>query len=681
MPLFALTTFLSAFLLFQIQPMTAKVILPWFGGSAAVWTNCMLFFQGLLLAGYGYSDLVIHRLNPKQQAIVHTTLLTSCLLLLPVLPGPEWKPAGEENPTLHILVLLAGTVGLPYLMLSTTGPLIQAWYARSHPGGTPYRLFALSNLGSMLALLTYPPLVEPYLATNLQGFTWSGLFVLFTMLCLSAAWRSSRFEPAKSEDTLTETADQPPTPLQKFQWILLAACPSLLMLAVTNHLTQDVAAIPFLWIVPLTIYLLSFILAFDAPRWYVRGLFLALTAPALGGMAYMQWSDSKEFDIRLVIAAFAAALLVACMVCHGELARRKPSPRHLTGFYLMLSIGGALGGLFVGVVAPYVFPSNFELPIGVALCALLVYWVALDDGGEDWRATYITIPSLLLIVGVVALCVFLARTMRDEIAGYVTAQRNFYGTLRIREHDAGSYDGYRSLLHGSINHGEQWTHPSRQREPVTYYCRDSGIGRVMMARRTGIPQKVGVLGLGAGTMAVFGRAGDEYRFYEINPLVPGLARKYFTYLTNCPAKLDIAMGDGRLSLERESPQQFDVLMMDAFSGDSIPIHLVTVEAFAAYFRHLKPDGIIVVHISNKYLDLEPVIAAASRQMGKASVLVDSDEDEDGVCFGTTYVLVANTMATLQSPLLKGAGRPAKTKPGVDAWTDSYSNLYRIVKSD
>jgi len=684
MLLYALTIFLSAFLLFQVQPMIAKAILPWFGGSAAVWTTCMLFFQVDLLLGYGYAHFVIRRLTPRAQAVLHSALLTGCMLLLPVLPGPHWKPGGEENPTILILVLLSATIGLPYLLLSTTTPLLQAWYARSERSAMPYRLFALSNLGSMLALLSYPPLVEPYLPTRMQGWIWSGAFVAFAGLCGNAALRSSRFPSLAQQEQSSasqETETAAPSLWTKLFWVCLAACPSILMLAVTNHLTQDVASIPFLWILPLSIYLLSFILTFDARGWYVRNLFLALMAPALGGMAYMQWSDSKAIDMKLSIGLFCLALFVACMVCHGELARRKPAPRHLTIFYLMLSAGGALGGFFVGIVAPYLFISNFELPVGIAICGVLCWMIAIEEPGVSFARASISLSSIALLLGVFGLSLFLGRTMLDAVKDYKVARRNFYGTLRVKESGGpGDWDGYRSLLHGSINHGEQWTHPERRRDAITYYCPESGVGKVMRRHRVTRPRTVGVLGLGSGTMASFGRPQDTFRFYEINPLVPVLARTEFTFLPDCRAeKVDVVMGDGRLSLEREPPGTYDILMMDAFSGDSIPVHLVTREAFGLYFRLLKPDGVLVVHISNKYLDLEPVIGRAMVEMKKAAFVVESDEDDLGVCFGTTYVLIANDMDTLERASLTESGRSPKLDQKVAAWTDDYSNMFRILK--
>jgi spermidine synthase len=679
MLLYALTIFLSAFLLFQVQPLIAKIILAWFGGSASVWTTCMLFFQAILLLGYFYSHLTISRLKPRQQAILHTALLGLAAVLLPIIPAEAWKPSGLENPTLRILGVLAATVGLPYLLCSTTGPLVQAWYARREGGGAPYRLFALSNLGSMLALLSYPVLVEPTMAIRAQAWAWSAGFVGFAALCIATGWRSAGHTERQAESAIDDGGPAPGFN-EKLLWIGLAACPSLLLLAVTNHLTQDVASIPFLWVLPLALYLLSFILTFDARGWYNRNVFLVLMAPALGGMAYMQWSNATLPDFKATIALFAVCFFVACMVCHGELAGRKPAARHLTSFYLMLSVGGALGGLFTGVVAPYLFISYFELPVGIGLCGLLAILVSLEEPGLTWRDTLLSAGGLALALGVLGLWVFLGKSVRDAVGGYKVVTRNFYGTLRVKEGQVGEYEAYRSLLHGSINHGEQWLHPDRRREMLSYYCPESGIGRVMSMHPKKAPWRVGVIGLGAGTMAAFGESGDYVSFYEINPLVPRLANSDFSYLPDSAKRgvnLEVKMGDGRLTLERESPQRFDVLMVDAFSGDSIPVHLLTREAFQLYFRHIAPEGLLVVHISNKYLNLQPVVDLGAQAVGRVATVLEADDNEDETCYGTTYVVVG-LPHQLEHPAIRGGASPAKIA-GVRAWTDDYSNLFRILK--
>ncbi len=708
MILYAATVFLSAFLLFQVQPIIARAILPWFGGSAAVWTTCMLFFQLVLLLGYLYAHWMTERVAARTQAMVHGAALAVSLALLPILPAARWKPHGGENPTVAILALLAATIGLPYFLLSTTSPLVQAWFARSRAGAIPYRLFALSNLGSMLALLSYPPLVEPRLTTGAQAWVWSAGYVLFAALCATAAVKGARAAgPANAPAAAEPVAgDEPVSAQTHLLWVGLAACPSMMMLAITNYLTQDVAAIPFLWIVPLAVYLLSFILCFDAPRWYARPVFLGLLPPALGVMVWTLLTERddvanivsgfllKRGDVAMpvTVVLFALAFFICCMVCHGELARRKPHPRRLTAFYLMISIGGAAGGLFVGVVAPYAFPGYFEFPIALALCGTLaVIAVAKESTPEDRatdeppavrRARWIgrMATAAALATGLGTLYYFSFRAMWEPVRGYRMAARNFYGSLRVRQTKTEKdWDGYRTFLHGAINHGEQWLHPDRRRSPLTYYCEDTGVGRAMKLR-TAAEHRVGVMGLGSGTMAAFGRPGDYYRFYEINPLVLRLANTEFSYLRDNPARTEIAMGDARLSMEREPPQRFDLLVMDAFSGDSIPVHLVTREAFELYFRHLKPSGVVAVHISNKYLDLQPVIERAIVALHKVALVIETNEDESGNCFGTTWVVVTGDPKVLARPEFDAAdSAPPRGRPGVGLWTDDYSNLFRILK--
>lgn len=676
---YAVTIFVSAYLLFQVQPIIAKIILPWFGGSAAVWTTCMLFFQMALLGGYLYSHWSTSRMASKAQTTVHMVLLGLSLLVLPVAPGDGWKPIGGGNPTLQILALLAGTVGLPYLLLSTTGPLVQAWYARAMPGASPYRLFALSNIGSMLALLGYPSLIEPLLPTRFQAYVWSGAYAIFAALCASLAWRSRNLAIAPIEEL---KIDEPPAsapPL--YHWLLwtgLSACASVLLLAITNHLTVDVAPIPFLWVLPLCLYLLSFILTFDSAGWYSRTWYLPMTAVALAAMTHGITAET-ELDIPKKVALFASALFICCMTCHGEVASLKPHPRYLTSFYLMISVGGALGGLFVGVIAPSFFVNYSEFPIGIIGCAALVLLVQWGDkqsvlhrsqGGWAW---------VVAAAGTLAMAVILVQHTQKSSAEYRTLVRNFYGGMRTADYgQEGDADWSRKLTHGVINHGEQYLHPSRAREQTSYFGPNSGVGRAIHSKDRDKPQKIGITGLGAGVMLTYARQGDHYRIYEINPLVVEIAKKEFTFIKDCPARLDIVMGDARLSLEREEPQGYDVLHMDAFSSDSVPVHLLTKEAFLLYFKHLKPDGILVIHISNRYLNLQPVIARATEALGKPSILIEDGGDEDLGYYGTDMVLVANRKEDLDKPRLKGFS-PPKIAEKVRLWTDDYSNLFRILR--
>lgn len=674
--IYAVTIFTGAFLLFQIQPLIAKIILPWFGGSAAVWTTCLLFFQVVLLAGYLYAHLVTRVLPPRVQASVHVALAVASLLLLPIIPSPAWKPAGGADPILQILGLLAATVGLPYFLLSSTGPLAQAWYVEDRRGAIPYRLYALSNLGSMLALLTYPVLVEPFATTRHQAGFWSFGYGVFVALSMVLALRRRRNASPPSPDFAAEMELEPPGWQTRLLWMLLPACASALLLAVTNHLTQNIAAIPFLWILPLSLYLLSFIITFDRETWYKRTLYLRLLAVALALMTYTMVDDLETTDLRVLIPIFAAGLFVACMVCHGELAHLKPHPRYLTSYYLAIALGGALGGVLVGFIAPHFFRGYYELPVAIGLCGSLALAVLYLDPATPlyrgrWRIAWLALAGLLA-----ALIISLGVGIRSSTADYRIRMRSFYGGLRIMDDGIGE-DATRKLMHGTINHGEQFLWAGRSRTPTTYYGRRTGVG--IAIRNSGrTPQRVGVIGLGAGTLAAYGRKGDTYRFYEINPQVIRLANAEFRFLRESEAEIEIVLGDARLSMEREPDQQFDILVLDAFSGDAIPVHLLTREAFALYARHMKPDGIMAVHISNRYLDLQPVVEKAASTLHSRGFVIDTEDAADNV-FGATWVLLSSRPGLFDSPPFKEAGAPLHPGKPVRMWTDDYSNLVQILR--
>ncbi len=676
--IYAVTIFVSAFLLFAIQPLIAKIILPWFGGSAAVWTTCLLFFQVALLLGYLYAHWTNEHLAPRTQAMVHVALVTASLLLLPVIPGAGWKPGGSEDPIYRILGLLAATVGLPYFLLSTTGPLVQAWYVDDRRGAFPYRLYALSNLGSMLALLSYPVVVEPFASTRHQAEAWSIGYGVFVALTMVLALRRRGAGPRVRETASARLSSiEAPAATARLLWVLLPACASALLLSVTNHLTQNIAAIPFLWILPLSVYLLSFIIVFDREAWYKRRIYLRLFALALVTMAYTMLEDSETTDLRLLIPLFAAALFIACMVCHGELARLKPHPRYLTSYYLMIALGGALGGVLVGFAAPHLFRGYYELAVSIGATAAVVLAVLYLDASTSlyrgqWRVAW---AALLLVFG--GLLMVLGVGVRSSITDYRVRMRSFYGGLRIMDEGSGP-DATRKLMHGTINHGEQYLWAGRSRTPTTYYGPQTGVG--LAIRNSGRnPQRVGVIGLGAGTLAAYGRAGDDYRFYDINPQVVALARSEFRFLRESAARTEVILGDARLSLEREPDQQFDVLAVDAFSGDAIPVHLLTREAFALYFRHLKPDGILAVHISNRYLNLGPVVEQAARAFGKRTLQVENKEDEATKVFEATWVLISGRPGLFDQNAFRYAGLPLETHRHVRMWTDDYSNLFQILK--
>jgi SAM-dependent methyltransferase len=672
MVLYAVTIFLSAFLLFQVQPLIAKMILPWFGGTAAVWTICMLFFQLLLLGGYVYSHAYVTQRIPARRW-VHIVLLGVAAATLPLAASAAWKPLGGDDPTWRILGLLATSVGLPYFILSTTGPLVQAWHSRSHSGGTPYRLFALSNLGSMLALLSYPLLVEPLLALGRQATLWSAGFVLFAMPCAVLAWRGRAGDSAPSA---TDGGDRPGAGLQAL-WAGLAACASTLLLAFTAHMTLNIAAIPFLWVLPLVLYLLSFVLCFEASGWYRRWLFLPLLGAGL--VAVCVTLGQSNPSIWGLIPLYAATLFAACMVCHGELARSKPHPRYLTGFYLMLALGGALGGVLVGLIAPNVFDELYELPLGMVALCLFVMLALLRDRGSVFHGRRGAAVRLAFVALTVALAVQLARTYRDNSADTRVTLRNFYGVLNVRDSGEGP-DAMRVLSHGTIIHGKQFLQEDRRDWPTTYYGPTSGVALALLDARARGALRVGVVGLGAGTLAAYGRPGDLFRFYDINPQVVDLARSEFSFLADSPARVEVQLGDARLSLDREAPQNFDVLALDAFSSDAIPVHLLTVEAFRAYLRQLRPGGgVLAVHISNRYLDLIPVVQQAARELSLELREVDNEDDDDVGVYRSDWLLLSASPAAFEGPLLREAAQRIEAAPRVRLWTDDYSDLYRILK--
>ena len=685
MTLYAVTIFLSAFLLFQVQPLIAKIILPWFGGTAAVWSASMLFFQLVLLAGYGYAHLSIRFLKARVQMIVHVGLLLASCLLLPILPSPSWRPAEAGDPTARILLLLAATIGLPYFLLSSTSPLLQAWFVRRTGSSVPYRLFALSNFGSMLALVSFPFLVEPRMASRQQAFSWSGGYAAFVLLCAFVAWVSreeSATDAAQPETPGESAPSERPGILRLVFWVLLATCASVLLISVTNHMSQNVAPIPLLWVLPLALYLLSFIFAFESDRIYQRWLFIPLLIPALGGMAYMIYASEGNLNIKWAIPGFAAGLFICCMFCHGELARRRPSPHFLTLFYLMVSLGGALGGVLVALVAPRVFRGYWELPVALVTCGLLAM-IAIR--AMRMPLVFRAALGVLLAVGVAALGAYLINRERGLSKNLVLQTRNFYGPLQVHDDVATEDYAERTLTHGTINHGSQLLDPVLRYVSTSYYGKRSGVGRAMQALQAKGPIRAGVIGLGAGVLSNYGRKGDYFRIYEINPLVERIAQSLFTFYSHSPADKRILMGDARLTLERQlsvsdgGPQNYDIIAVDAFSSDAIPVHLLTREAVQLYFRHLKPAGVLALHISNRYLDLKPVSVGGAEAAGRQAWAVEDEGDQASYFSSSTWVLVTANVAMYAGDFFKDAYvYQLSPKKGFRPWTDDYSNLFQIL---
>ena len=684
---------LSAFLLFLVQPLIAKQILPWFGGSSAVWTTCMLFFQGALLLGYAYSDVTPRMLGTKRQPLLHILVAVLALLVLPILAPESWKPVGGEEPISRILLLLAVTIGLPYVLLSTTSPLIQSYFARLHPRSDPYRLFALSNAASLLALVAYPLAIEPFVGTRMQAIGWSALFAVFVLLLVSLAWRVSRAE-VQSNLALTPNPHPHPHPQAdralnsdyvavhaeldartQLRWIALSAAGSMLLLAVSNHITQNVASVPLLWILPLTLYLLTFILTFDGTGWYKRPVFAGPFFVMVIGMCYLLVEKDFQFDLVIQTTVFCVGLFVVCMVCHGELVLAKPAPQNLTRFYLLVSIGGALGALVVSVAAPLLFSTYVETPLALLVAALLFVPVA--------QATH---PFLQWVA--VALAISVVGTgawfVKQEHNNAVEVTRNFYGVLKVKSYDEPKNEDYLvRLVHGAILHGEQYPNEKWRRLPTTYYTPTSGFGRAVNLQRLVSPvtnntQRIGMIGLGVGTVAAYCREGDLCRIYEINAEVERLARKHFTYLADSQAKVSVILGDARLSLEREAANQFNVLAVDAFSGDSIPMHLITQEAVRAFMGQVSGNGILAYHISNRFLNLGPVLAEIAAQEKLVGVVVEDPAQKDNTLHSSsTWVLLARNAEALKG--MGESGVPLERTVGAPLWTDDFNNLWSVIK--
>jgi spermidine synthase len=687
--LYGLTIFLSAFLLFQVEPLIAKIILPWFGGAAAVWTVCLLFFQTLLLLGYLYAHLLARRIGQRVQGWLHAVLLAASLLVLPILPKNSWKPLGPEHPALHILWVLALTVGLPFFLLSATSPLLQSWLANARRDSGVYRFYALSNTGSLLGLLSYPTLAEPHLSTLWQGRSWSIAYAAFAAACGAITFsRRGRSAPLQQSENVP-TANWKTRAL----WFSLCACSSALLLAVTNHITQNIASVPFLWIIPLSLYMVTFIVCFGSSRWYPRIFFLRLLGVALGGMAYALSPSLASLPFWLMISLFCAGLFVCCMFCHGELARLKPDPSELTSFYLLSSLGSVAGAVFVAILAPQIFSAFYELHVALAGCVLLVVLVHWQDATSPfrrpgWRPAWLALNALAI-----AVIVSLAVLAHAETAKSMRVARNFYGVLRVSDEVAPNVvllkggekpeqsedSRFRRLTNGTISHGLQFLGPARRDQPTSYFGVNSGIGVALQAMAPRGPLHVGVIGLGVGTIAAYGRAGDEYTFYEINSLDLRIAQQDFRFLRDSKAHVSFELGDARLTLERQPPQRFDVFAVDAFSSDSIPVHLLTLEAFELYFRHLKPDGVLAVHISNQHLNLEPVVAAAASRLEKDAFVVSNRNDYPNGIFSATWVLLGSHETLAQLPAIEKAGRRIQSGERLKLWTDSYSSLFAVLK--
>lgn len=739
--IFAASIFLSAFLLFQIQPMIGKFILPWFGGTPAVWSTVMLFFQVLLTGGYAYAYWLMSR---KKQTAIHISLIALALSILaalsfvwksPITPDASWKPQDVSTPILDIFQLLTISVGLPYFLLASNSPLMQAWFSRAFPERSYAKLYSLSNAGSLLGLLAYPVLVEPILSLQSQGWMWSMGFAFYGIFAGWIAFQNGRVAPLSppttdSVSSLTSylkgsgasrqasavEAPQPSFALMSL-WVALSATASLFLLSVTNQISQEVAVIPFLWILPLALYLLSFILTFSGERGYNRKLYsiLFIISTILTLFVLL---NSTRLHVYWQIFAYCLLLFSACMLSHGELYLLRPEADHLTSFYLMVSIGGALGGLFVSLVAPLIFNGYWEFFVGLAMAIAIllslrgvtraerspkgVVQAAMeqspnDDGvasteklrlattsGVTRNVIFVRARFIFFVFGLVTVMLVLVGTY---FSGSLYSKRNFYGVIRVREDLVGDPTRPAYLMaHGITVHGLQFIGEDRDL-PTTYYVHDGGAGLAILNHpRYGQGLKVGMLGVGTGTLAIYGQPGDVYRLYEINPVVTDLAEGkggYFSFVKDSQADVTMVLGDARISLERElaetGSQNFDVLVLDTFSSDSIPVHLVTKEALSLYLEHLAPDGIIAAHITNLHLDLQPVFWRLAQNYDLYIGRVNYEGDKDGG-YASHWILLARDPALLDVPAIQEHTFDLSSySTMLRLWTDDYSNLFQILK--
>jgi SAM-dependent methyltransferase len=647
-----------------------------------VWITCLVFFQTALLFGYLYAHALHRWVSARAQSAVHIGALFVSLPALRLLLASGPTPGLDAHPTRELLRLLAATIGLPYVLLASTSPLLQAWLVRRAAVAVPYRLYALSNLGSLVALLGYPVLIEPFIPWRHQALGWAAAYATFAMLSALAALRAARGEPAKHADRDDEmAASAVPGRAERARWAMLAGAASLLLLAVTARITRDIVPAPLLWVVPLGAYLLTFVLCFEWPRLYWRPLWLGLLPLALVGVAYLARHGFNHLPELWRAAVFIAGLFVSCMVCHGELVRRRPAAPFLTTYYLLIALGAALGGLFAGVAAPLSFNHLVEFPVGLILAGLCGLLATLDAllprlGRLGRPAVAALLPFAL---GVYA--IYAVDGMRASVSGYRIA-RSFYGQLGVSDDgEAGTESASRTLVHGGIIHGTQWQDASRRQQPTTYYCETSGVGRALAVLPADRPRRVGVIGLGAGTLAAFGRPGDVYRVYEINPQVLRLAETEFTFLHDSAAEVAVLLGDARRSLEAEPSQQFDLLAVDAFSGDSIPAHLLTREALALYARHLAPEGILAVHVSNHFVDFAPVLAAGALGLGRPALNVIAEGDADTLCYISEWILVLPPDGRERYAELWEPGPELEPTPGFRPWTDELWSLYPVLRMD
>jgi len=703
MILFALSIFLSAFLLFQIQPMIGKFILPWFGGTPAVWSTLMLVFQMLLTGGYAYATWLNGR--TKRQSLIHISLLMSAILVLavrglfgfsPIMPTMSAASANSSLPILEIIKALFFSIALPFFVLASNGPLMQAWFSRIHPTRSYARLYALSNVGSLLGLLTYPFLIEPSFALRTQGWIWSVGFLLYGILTGWIALQGGSSAPPSQPVPVSVKPNGRPSFSLTSLWVALSATASLFLLSVTNQISQEVAVIPFLWILPLTVYLLSFILTFSSDRGYNRRLYTILFIGSVVLTLFVML-NATSLHVYWQILAYCFLLFTACMLCHGELYLLRPSAEHLTLFYLMVSIGGAVGGFFVSLIAPLIFNGYWEFFVGLGMTVAILLTIFRAErsraqtkhhtGQSDTRQDDLSARARFVFTVFVLITIMLS-VLDTYFSGALFSKRDFYGVIRVRELiPDGSQEPAYVMSHGITAHGLQFIDPELRDLPTTYYVQDAGAGLAILNHpRYGRGLRVGMLGVGAGTLAAYGESDDVYRLYEINPVVIDLAEGqggYFSFVSDSDADVTMISGDARISLQNEldagHEQNFDVLVLDTFSSDSIPVHLVTKEAFFLYLNHLAPDGVIAAHITNLHLDLQPVFWQLAQYHKLSMVRVNYAGDTKGG-YASHWILLSRDPTVLQIPAIQERAVDLNGySTDIKLWTDDYSNLFQILK--
>ena len=659
---------LAAFLLFQIQPMVAKIILPYFGGGAAVWTACMLFFQAFLLAGYYYAYLLSKVANLKYQLMFHTGLLFLSLVFLPLMVNTS-NINGDDSPLLSILVLLASGIGLPYLLLSSTGPLIQNWFALSDLKKDPYFLYSWSNTASLVALLTFPFLIEPTIASSVQLSIWSNLYLSYVLIILFICWRLR--DVVNRDQVAVKEKRQRIAKMEYLFWLGLSFLGVVFLVATTSAMTQNIAPIPFLWILPLCLYLLTFIICFHKDTWYVRWYWCALLGLSAFIAIFLHFIGS-QFSLVTQIVLYSCVLFSGCMVCHGELVKSKPKPYFLTSFYLSLSLGGFLGSAFVAFIATELLTSFLEFPL--AFCALF-FLVALMIFIKQPKQKVLSVS--LLSVGVLALLLllFLQNTYQQND---LMQSRNFYGILSVKDIEING-ELERRLIDGTTSHGTQSLLKEKRHIPLSYYRKNTGGALAIELLQHQGELNAAFVGLGAGALAAYGKSGDGFDFFELNPAVIAAAQKYFTFISDSKADVNLILGDARLSLTNKlnSMDRYQLIVLDAFSGDSIPQHLLTLEAMQLYQSLLSEEGVIAVHISNSHLNLLPLMKGLAEHSGMSLRYFhsqadrESEHDSDWVWLTSNNRLLNSARVKLQQTTIE-AGRSV-------VWTDDFNELMSLLK--